>query len=150
MSLANLDNLVQRGLLHEEPPHKDEIDRLLAAADASFRDSRVEAISVASRFAMAYQAALGYSLVALRIRGYRTSTNQPGQHSIAIQSLPLTIAFPQSDTNTLNSFKEKRHRAAYDGVLPSSQKELKELRALAKSLRTTLLEWMQQNRAELI
>jgi hypothetical protein len=64
--------------------------------------------------------------------------------------LPLTIAFPQSDTNTLNSFKEKRHRAAYDGVLPSSEKELEELRVLATSLRTTLLEWIKQNRSDLI
>jgi hypothetical protein len=150
MSLQNLDNLVQRGLLHKEPPHKDEISRLLAAADASLADSRVEAVSLASRFAMAYQAALGYSLIALRVRGYRTSSNQPGQHSIAIQSLPLTIGFSQADTNTLNSFKEKRHRGAYEGILTSSEKELAELQALAATLRATALAWVKQNRADLI
>jgi hypothetical protein len=32
MSLQNLDNLVQRGLLQKEPAHKDEVNRLLAAA----------------------------------------------------------------------------------------------------------------------
>ena len=93
------DNLVQRGLLQKEPAHKDEVARLLSAADATLGDSRVQGVSVASRFAMAYQAALGFSLMALRARGYRTSSHQPGQHSIAIQSLPLTVSFPQSDTN---------------------------------------------------
>ena len=106
MSLKNLDNLVQRGLLQKEPAHKDEVGRLLSAADATLAGSKVQGVSVASRFAMAYQAALGYSLIALRARGYRTSSHQPGQHSIAIQSLPLTVLFPQSDTHTLDSFKE--------------------------------------------
>ena len=117
MSLQNLDNLVRRGLLQKEPAHKDEVGRLLNAADATLADSKVQAVSVASRFALAYQAALGYSLIALRVRGYRTSSHQPGQHSIALQSLPLTVSFPQSDTNTLDAFKEKRHRGAYEGIV---------------------------------
>ena len=68
MSLQNLDNLVQRGLLRKEPAHEDELARLLSAADATLADSRVGAVSAASRFGMAYQAALGYSLIALRCR----------------------------------------------------------------------------------
>ena len=54
MSLPNLDNLVQRGLLQKEPAHKDEVSRLLGAADATLADSKVHAVSVASRFTMAY------------------------------------------------------------------------------------------------
>ena len=150
MSLRNLDNLVQRGLLQKEPPHKDEVGRLLAAADATLADSRVPAVSVASRFTMAYQAALGYSLIALRARSYRTSSHQPGQHSIAIQSLPLTVDFPQSDTNTLDSFNEKRHRGAYDGILATSEKEVAELQALAAKLRATVMAWIRANEPGLL
>lgn len=91
---------------------------------------------------MAYQAALGYSLIALRARGYRTSSHQPGQHSIAIQSLPLTVSFPQSDTNTLDSFKEKRHRGAYEGMLATSEQEVAELQGLATKLRQSVVAWI--------
>jgi hypothetical protein len=150
MSLQNLDNLVKRGLLQQEPAHKDEVGRLLSAADASLADSKVHAVSVASRFAIAYQAALGYSLIALRVRGYRTSSHQPGQHSIAIQSLPLTIAFAQSHTNTLDAFKEKRHRGAYEGILTTSEKEVTELQGLATKLRASVLIWMTANRPDLL
>jgi hypothetical protein len=99
---------------------------------------------------MAYQAALGYSLTALRVRGYRTSSNQPGQHSIAIQSLPLTVSFPQSDTNTLDAFKEKRHRAAYEGMLTTSEQEVAELQALTSKLRESVLAWLTRNRPDLL
>ena len=150
MSLPDLDNLVRRGLLHTTPPHKDEIARLLGAADASLADSRVEAVSLPSRFAIASQAALGYSLIALRVHGYRTSSNQPGQHSIAIQSLPLTVEFSQAETNTLNSFKEKRHRVAYDGVVTVSEKELAEIQALASALRSALVAWIKQHSPDLM
>lgn len=145
MSLQNLDNLVQRGLLRREPAHKDELARLLSAADATLADSKVQAVSTASRFAMAYQAALGYSLIALRVRGYRTSSHQPGQHSIAIQSLPLTVSFPQPDTNTLDSFKEKRHRGAYEGMLTTSEQEVAELQGLARKLRQSVIAWIAAN-----
>jgi hypothetical protein len=150
MSLQNLDNLVQRGLLRKEPAHKDELARLLSAADATLADSRVGAVSAASRFAMAYQAALGYSLIALRVRGYRTSSHQPGQHSIAIQSLPLTVSFPQSDTNTLDSFKEKRHRGAYEGMLTTSEQEVAELQGLATKLRASVVAWIAANEPGLL
>ena len=63
--MQNLDNLVQRGPLRKGPAHKDELARLLGAADASLADSQVQAVSTGARFAMAYQAALGYSLIAL-------------------------------------------------------------------------------------
>lgn len=49
MSLQNLENLVQRGLLRKEPAHKDEVGRLLSAADATLADSKVKGVSVASR-----------------------------------------------------------------------------------------------------
>ena len=42
MSLQNLDNLVQRGLLRKVPVHKDEVARLLSAADATLADSKVQ------------------------------------------------------------------------------------------------------------
>ncbi len=150
MSLQNLDNLVQRGLLQKEPARKDEVARLLGAADATLADSRIQGVSVASRFTMAYQAALGFSLIALRARGYRTSSHQPGQHSIAIQSLPLTVSFPQSDTNALDSFKEKRHRGAYEGMLTTSEKEVAELQGLATKLRECVLVWISANRQDLL
>jgi hypothetical protein len=98
---------------------------------------------------MAYQAALGYGLVALRAHGYRTSSNQPGQHSIAIQSLPLTVEFPQADTNTLSAFKDKRHRGAYEGLLITSDAETSELQALATKLRSYVIAWIRQNRPDL-
>lgn len=150
MSLQNRDNLVQRGLLQREPAHRDEVSRLLEAADATLADSTIQAVSVGSRLIMAYQAALGYSLIALRARGYRTSSHQPGQHSIAIQSLPLTVDFPQATTNTLDTFKEKRHRGAYDGVLATSEKEVAELQALATRLRATVLAWITAKQPELL
>ena len=99
---------------------------------------------------MAYQAALGYSLIALRVHGYRTSSHQPGQHSIAIQSLPLTVSFSQSDTNTLDAFKEKRQRGAYEGVLATSEAEVAELQGLATKLRKSVADWITANRPELL
>ena len=48
MSLPIFDNLVQRGLLQKESAHKDEVSRLLGAADATLADSKVQPVSVAS------------------------------------------------------------------------------------------------------
>jgi hypothetical protein len=56
--------LVKTGQLKEHPPDKEEIGRLLAAAQRSLADARVKTISAETRFDAAYRAITPVALAA--------------------------------------------------------------------------------------
>ena len=64
-----LENLVKINQLKSEPFDKNEIEGLLKAAVDRLNDSQYEVLSFASRFDLAYSAAHGLALAALRASG---------------------------------------------------------------------------------
>ena len=70
MAVSALENLVGRGL-KVEPPDAGELAALMKSGEARLRDAENPALSLESRFDLAYNAAHAISLAALRHHGYR-------------------------------------------------------------------------------
>ncbi len=145
MTLQNL-LAIQRLLAFEAS--RDDIQRLLAAAERNLADSTVGAISPENRFDAAYKCVMQCAMAALWANGYRTSTSQPGHHQTAIQSLTLTIGLDAKTMVVLDTLRKQRNVSDYDGdpISPSSVEEcLKQADALLKRLKS----WLAQQRPDL-
>lgn len=70
MTSPELERLVLIGQLKREPGAQEEIDGLVRSARSRLTDARYPALSLESRFDLAYNAAHALSLAALRWRGY--------------------------------------------------------------------------------
>lgn len=67
-----LENLVRIRKLHSEPADRREFEGLVRAAIDRLNDSQNDALAYASRFDLAYSAAHGLALAALRASGHRS------------------------------------------------------------------------------
>jgi hypothetical protein len=67
-----LENLVRIRQIKKEPPDKREFEGLVASAINRLRDAENLSLSYSSRFDLAYGAAHGLALAALRASGYRS------------------------------------------------------------------------------
>lgn len=72
MSSAELENLAKIGKLKREPPSAPELRGLHKSATARLADAVRGELSYESRFDLAYNAAHGLALYALRRLGYRS------------------------------------------------------------------------------
>jgi hypothetical protein len=72
MSSTPLDNLVRAGKLKREPPAPAELDGLIRSGAVRLKDAELPALSLESRFDLAYNAAHSLALAALRSHGYRS------------------------------------------------------------------------------
>jgi hypothetical protein len=112
---VSLANLLKTGQLKEHRADEEEIGRLMAAAERSLADARVEAISAETRFDAVYRAITQVGLAALMLRGYRPDTNKPGHHMTIIQTLPLTLGVEKERMVVLDTLRRKRNLADYTG-----------------------------------
>ena len=71
-SNKNLENLVRSGGLKAEPPDRKECEGLLRSATDRLKDAHSSALSFASRFDLAYNAAHALALTAMRLQGFRS------------------------------------------------------------------------------
>jgi len=112
---VSLENLLRIGQLKTHPPHAEEIERLLAAAQRNLRDAQVRGISAETRFDAGYKAIMQSALAALMMHGYRPDTNRPGHHMTVLQSTPLTIGLQASRMVVLDTLRRQRNIADYTG-----------------------------------
>lgn len=84
-----LQNLLAIGSLSQFKPQREDIQRLLTAAERNLADASVAAISDENRFDAAYKCVMQCAMASLWANGDRTSTNKPGHHQTVIQALPL-------------------------------------------------------------
>jgi len=85
-----LENLVRINQLKQEVPDKAEFEGLLKAALDRLNDAQNSALTFASRFDLAYNAAHGLALAALRAAGYRS-----GKRYMVFQCLVHTLRWTQ-------------------------------------------------------
>ncbi len=124
-----LENLVKINQLKSEPPDKREFDGLaMAAADRLF-DSQVEALSFSSRFDLAYNAAHGLALAALRASGYRSD-----KRYLVFQCLAYTTNLSKTQIRIFSRCHEKRNLAEYEGQYEIDEQLLSELILSTKAL----------------
>jgi hypothetical protein len=119
----SLDNLLGRGL-EKAATDKAEISRYLAKIRRKLEDSRKSSISLDSRFDIAFEALLQIALAALRVNGYRTTTDA-GHQRLAIQLLPKSLGIEASEIRTLDEYRKKRSIGLYEADFEPSESEVK-------------------------
>lgn len=112
MTSSPLDNLVRIGKLKAEPPAQAEFDGLVRSGLVRLRDAQNATLSIESRFDLAYNAAHGLSLAALRWHGYRSENRY-----LVFQSLTHTLALDATQWRVLDQAHNKRNLAEYEGDL---------------------------------
>lgn len=98
--------------LKPEPPDAKEFAGLVRAANARLTDAARPALSLESRFDLAYNAAHGLCLAALRWHGYRSSVRY-----VVFQLLPHTLGLGPETWRVLAKCHEVRNLGEYEGDL---------------------------------
>ncbi len=107
-----LDNLVRIGQLKAEPPAQAELDGLIRSGQLRLTDAANVALSLESRFDLAYNAAHALSLAALRWHGYRSENRYQ-----VFQCLTHTLNLDAVQCRVLDQAHRKRNLAEYEGDL---------------------------------
>ena len=123
-SEENLENLVRSGGLKAEPPDRKECEGLLRSAIDRLKDAHNPALSFASRFDLAYNAAHALALTALRLRGYRSD-----RRYLVFQCLVHTLALGKAQVRLFALCHERRNLAEYEGYMDVDERLLAELLA---------------------
>jgi len=145
MTLQNLVGLS----LDRITPAKETIKRLLEGAARHIADAKVQAISAETRFGSAYTAIRMLADVGLHAHGYRTLTSKPGHHQTAIQTLPTTLGVDPRTVVRLDALRKQRNLTEYTGdVIPDSA--VIDCLTHAQSLYALTLDWLQNNKRELL
>jgi hypothetical protein len=117
MGSQRLDNLVKVGKLKAEKPAQAELDGLVHSGVVRLKDAANQALSLESRFDLAYNAAHALALAALRFHGYRSESRY-----IVFQALQDTVNLPPEQWRVLDQAHSKRNRAEYEGDLELDEK----------------------------
>jgi hypothetical protein len=133
MTSAELENLVRLGQLKREPPVALEIGGLLHSGEARLTDAANRALSLESRFDLAYNAAHALALAALRLRGYRSENR-----FLVFQVLPHTLGLPPATWRVLSKGHETRNMAEYEGALDVDEGLVDDLIKAAEAVRVAL------------
>lgn len=125
----NLENLLRTGGLKAEPPDRKECEGLLRSAIDRLQDAHNPALSFASRFDLAYNAAHALALTALRLRGYRSD-----RRYLVFQCLTHTLGVGKAQVRLFALCHERRNLAEYEGYMTVDEPLLAELVAAADVL----------------
>lgn len=112
MTSRNLDNLVKIGSLAKAAISQKEFDGLVKSGRARFADAKLPALSIESRFDLAYNASHALALAALRWHGYRSENRQ-----LVFQCLEETLGVPPAQWKVLSLCHQRRNIAEYEGDL---------------------------------
>lgn len=98
--------------LSAEPFDSREFEGLVHSALARLNDAKTPALSLESRFDLAYNAAHALCLAALRRQGYRAR-----QRYIVFQVLPHTLGLGPEVWRVLDKVHNQRNLGEYEGLL---------------------------------
>lgn len=129
-----LQNLAGPGKpLSVEPPDAREIEGLQRSGLARLHDARNPALSLESRFDLAYNAGHALCLAALRRQGFR-----PSQRYIVFQVLPHTLGLGPEVWRVLDKCHHQRNIAEYEGELEVSERLILDLIAACDAVRSAM------------
>ena len=112
MTSDNLENLAKVGQLKRETGDAREFAGLLRSARARLADAHNGALSIESRFDLAYNAAHALALAALRWHGYRSD-----KRYTVFQCVPHTLGLGPEVWRVLALCHDRRNLAEYEGYL---------------------------------
>jgi hypothetical protein len=105
MTSPNLENLVRSCQLKREAGDRREFDGLVRSALARLANARKHALSIESRFDLAYNSAHVLALAALRWHGYRSDNRY-----LVFQCLPHTLGLGPEVWRVLALCHQRRNR----------------------------------------
>lgn len=112
----SLENLVRSGGLKAEPPDGKECEGLMRSAIDRLKDAGNAQLSFSSRFDLAYSAAHGIALTALRLCGYRSD-----RRYLVFQSLIHTAGTDKVQVRLFALCHERRNLAEYEGYMDEDE-----------------------------
>ena len=123
MSEEELENLARIGKLKHELPTRAEFNGMVSGAKKHLADAQNEDLSAESRFTLAYGAAHGFALAALRLKGYRSENRY-----IVFQALAHTTeGLDPTAIRIFDKSHNERNLAEYRGHTEVDERLLKEL-----------------------
>ena len=140
-----LQNLLAIRSLVEFNAQREDIQRILTAAERNLADAAVTAISDENRFDAAYKCVMQCAMASLMANGYRTSTSKPGHHQTAIQALTLSVGLDARTVVVLDSLRKQRNINDYDGE-PVSPTAVEECQRQARGLLAHVRAWLAEHR----
>lgn len=129
MTSQQFDNLVDIGQIKQEPGDQKEFSGLVHSGQSRLKDSRMDALSLESRFDLAYNAAHALSLAALRWHGYRSENRY-----IVFQCLQHTIGVGPEVWRVLAHCHNLRNRGEYEGLLDVNKRLVLDLIQAAEAV----------------
>ncbi|MFM7848881.1 MAG: hypothetical protein ACK5QH_06275 [Rubrivivax sp.] len=121
--ISELDNLCGPGKpLRQEPVDARECENLVLSGRRRLLDAQNKALSIESRFDLAYNAAHALSLAALRRMGYRS-----GNRYIVFQVLQHTVGLGPEVWRVLSRCHDIRNLSEYEGGLDISDRLVDDL-----------------------
>lgn len=142
-----LQNLLKIQSLVAIKAQREDIQRLLVAAERNLNDADITAISDENRFDAAYKCIMQCAMASLLVHGYRPSKSKPGHHQTAIQTLPLTVGLDTKTMVVLDGLRKQRNITDYDGD-PVSPTAVDECIKQAQALLTHVRGWLAQYHPE--
>jgi len=118
----SLENLQRNGGLKAEPADRKECEGLMRSASDRLQDARSAQLSFASRFDLAYNAAHGIALTALRLSGFRSD-----RRYLVFQCLVHTAGINKLQVRLFALCHERRNLAEYEGYMDEDEGLLAEL-----------------------
>jgi hypothetical protein len=134
MASPELERLIQIGKLKREPGAQAEIDGLVRSARSRLTDASHPALSLESRFDLAYNAAHALALAALRWQGYRSDSRY-----IAFQALPHTLGLGPAVWRVLATCHQRRNALEYEGHLEVDERLMADLLHAAEAVYESML-----------
>lgn len=128
-SNENLENLLRSGGLKAEPPDCKECEGLMRSAMDRLKDAQTRSLSFASRFDLAYNAAHGIALTALRLCGFRSD-----KRYLVFQCLVHTVDASKVQVRLFVLCHERRNLAEYEGYMDEDEALLAQLLESAEQL----------------
>jgi hypothetical protein len=135
MTNQQLDNLVKIGQLKSEPATRAEFDGMVDSAKKRLADARNESLASESRFDLAYGAAHGFALAALRQKGYRSENR-----FTVFQALAHTVdGLDSAAIRIFSKAHNERNLAEYEGRTEVDEQLLRDLIHRATELQKVVL-----------
>ncbi|GLK91012.1 hypothetical protein [Pseudomonas turukhanskensis] len=125
----NLENLVRSGGLKVEPVDRRECEGLVRSAAHRLHDAHNSALSFASRFDLAYNAAHALALTAMRLQGYRSD-----RRYLVFECLAHTLDMSRGQVRLFALCHSRRNLAEYEGYMDVDEALLDELVAATDAL----------------
>ena len=125
----SLETLVTTGVLSKEPASAGEFAGLVRSGVTRLTDAENPALSLDSRFDLAYSAAHALCLAALRRKGFRSA-----KRYVVFQVLPDTLGLGPEVWRVLSKCHDMRNRTEYEGAMDVDEGLFEDLLAAARSV----------------